>query len=167
VSQITCWRITRAVRQHVALDGVGAAYNGGRWNPIGVKMVYCAQSLALAVLEIRVHLAMARPKERFVGLEVAMVESAVECSQVSDLPRSWQRSPQASTSDTAARRFGARWIREQRSVALQVPSAVIPSESIFLLNPEHPDFNKSVRLVRTLPVTLDPRLWDPASSGTT
>jgi len=146
------------------MDGVGAAYNAGRWNPVGVKMVYCAQSLALAVLEIRVHLAMARPKEGFVGLEVAIVESAVECPKVSDLPRSWQHAPQASTSDTAARRFGTRWIREQRSVALQVPSAVIPSESIFLLNPEHPDFNKSVRLVKTLPVSLDPRLWDPASS---
>jgi RES domain-containing protein len=162
VSQIICWRIIRAVRQHVAMDGVGAAYNGGRWNPIGIKTVYCAQSLALAVLEIRVHLATARPKERFVGLEVEIIESAVERPQLSDLPRSWQRAPQASTSDTAARRFGARWVREQRSVAIQVPSAVIPSESIFLLNPEHPDFNESVRVVKTLPVSLDPRLWGPA-----
>jgi len=144
------------------MDGVGAAYNGGRWNQVGVKMVYCAQSLALAVLEIRVHLAMARPKERFVGLEVAIIESAVERPLLSGLPRSWRRAPPASTSDTAARRFGARWIRERRSVTLQVPSAVIPSESIFLLNPEHLDFNKSVRLARTLTVTLDPRLSAPA-----
>lgn len=144
------------------MDGIGAAYNGGRWNPIGVKMVYCAQSLALAVLEIRVHLAIARPKERFIGLEVEIIESAVKGPKLSDLPRSWRRAPQASTTNTGARRFGARWIREKRSVALQVPSAVIPSESIFLLNPEHPDFSKSVRLLRTLPVSLDPRLWGPA-----
>jgi RES domain-containing protein len=159
VRQIICWRIVRAIRQHTAMDGVGAAYSGGRWNPVGVKMVYCAQSLALAVLEIRVHLAIARPKERFVGLELEIIESAVERPHLSDLPRSWRRVPQASTTNTAARRFGARWIREQRSVALQVPSAVVPRESLFLLNPEHPDFSKSVRL-RTWPVSLDPRLWD-------
>jgi len=144
------------------MDGVGAAYSGLRWNTVGLKMVYCAQSLALAVLEIRVHLTIARPKERFVGLEVAVIESAIERPQLSDLPRFWRRGPPASTSDTAARRFGARWIRERLSVALQVPSAVIPSESIFSLNPEHLDFNKSVRLARTLPVTLDPRLWASA-----
>ena len=39
------------------MDGMGAAYNAGRWNPVGVKMVYCADSLALAILELRVHLA--------------------------------------------------------------------------------------------------------------
>jgi RES domain-containing protein len=139
------------------MNGVGAANSGGRWNPIGVKMVYCAQSLALAVLEIRVHLAIARPKERFIGLEVEIVESAVE--HPVDLPRSWRRAPQTSTADTGARRFGARWIREMRSVAIEVPSAVVPSESIFLLNPEHPDFNEAVRVTRKLPVSLEQRLW--------
>ena len=73
------------------MDGMGAAYNAGRWNPVGVKMVYCADSLALAILELRVHLAGVKPKRRFVGLEIEISESALERPELSDLPPSWQR----------------------------------------------------------------------------
>ena len=156
---IRCWRIVRATRQNSAMDGMGAAYNAGRWNPVGVKMVYCADSLALAILELRVHLAGVKPKRRFVGLEIEISESAVERPELSDLPPSWQRAPPTSTANTAARRFGARWVDEMRSVALQVPSSVVPTESIFLLNPEHPDFAKAVFVSGKSLVPLDPRLW--------
>ncbi|HYY27850.1 MAG TPA: RES domain-containing protein [Chthoniobacterales bacterium] len=45
---VRCWRIVRASREKAALDGMGAALNAGRWNPLAVKTVYCADSLALA-----------------------------------------------------------------------------------------------------------------------
>lgn len=152
------WRITSARRKATALDGMGAALNGGRWNPVGVKMVYCAESLALAVLEVRVHLPIQRqPTGAFVGIELEIVEEAIE--RPSKLPRNWRTNPTRSTQNTAARRFGARWVKEARSVALQLPSAIIPSESIFLLNPEHPEFSKAVKTRRDSPVFFDPRLW--------
>jgi RES domain-containing protein len=152
------WRVTSARRKETALDGVGAALAGGRWNPVGVKMVYCAESLALAVLEVRVHLPIQQqPTAAFVGIELEILEEAIE--RPSKLPRNWKTAPTRSTEDTAARRFGARWVKEARSVALQLPSAIIPSESLFLLNPEHPDFPKAVKIRRTLPVFFDPRLW--------
>jgi RES domain-containing protein len=141
------------------MDGVGAALNAGRWNPIGIKMVYCAESLALAVLEIRVHLAIARPKGRFIGVKVLLAASAIEYPDPSSLPSDWRQAPETSTVHTSARRFGARWISERRSVAIQLPSAVIPTESIYLLNPEHPDFAGAVQIVGTVSVSLDDRLW--------
>ena len=141
------------------MDGVGAALNPGRWNPLSLKMVYCAESLALATLEVRVHLAGVRPRRRFVGLEIEIVESAIERPRLSDLPPSWRRAPLTSIAHTGARRFGAQWIQEMRSVALQVPSAIVPAESIFLINPDHPDFSKAVSVKAKSAISLDPRLW--------
>jgi RES domain-containing protein len=141
------------------MSGVGASFYPGRWNPLGVKMVYCAESLALATLEVRVHLAGVKPKKRFVGFEIELSVSAIERPKLSELPKSWQHAPSTSTANTAARRFGAQWVREMRSVALQVPSAVVPSESIFLLNPDHPDFSKAVRVKARSPISFDSRLW--------
>jgi RES domain-containing protein len=141
------------------MNGVGAALNAGRWNPVGIKMVYCAESLALAVLEIRVHLAIARPKERFIGIKAQLATSAIEYPDPSSLPPDWRQAPETSTADTSARRFGARWVSERRSVAVQLPSAVIPNESIYLLNPEHPDFAGAVQIIGTVSVSLDERLW--------
>lgn len=154
------WRIVSARRKDSALDGIGAARNAGRWNPLGVRVVYCAQSLALAVLEVRVHLPIQhQPTDSFVGLELEIREESIERPALSDLPSNWQQSPASSTEDTGARRFGAQWVRDGRSVCIQLPSAVIPSESIFLLNPLHPVFAKAVNQKRELPVFFDPRLW--------
>jgi hypothetical protein len=48
---------------------------------------------------------------------------------------------------------------EKRPVALRLPSAVIPSEFIYLLNPAHLDFSRAVQLGKEVDVFLDPRLW--------
>jgi RES domain-containing protein len=161
VGQIVyAWRIVSARKKASALDGIGAARNAGRWNPLGVRVVYCAESLALAVLEIRVHLPIQnQPTDTFVGLELEIAGNAIECPAASDLPSGWQQTPASSTEDTPARRFGAQWITQGRSVCIQLPSAIVPSESIFLLNPLHPGFAKAVRHNRELPVFFDSRLW--------
>ena len=78
---------------------------------------------------------------------------------VTKLPRDWRTTPAASTESTAARRFVDQWVTKKRSVALRVPSAVIPSEFIYLLNPAHVDFSRAVQLDREVDVFLDPRLW--------
>ena len=40
------------------------------------------------------------------------------------------------------RELGDRWLNEQESAALKVPSAVIPVEFNYVLNPRHKDFGK-------------------------
>ena len=58
-----------------------------------------------------------------------------------DLPADWQRLsvPQP----TAA--IGQGWLEAGRTLALRVPSVVVPAEPNFLLNPAHPEFSR-VRL---------------------
>jgi RES domain-containing protein len=153
------WRLAKYKYRESALDGVGSALSGGRWNSVGTPVVYCATTLALAVLEVRVHIPLAnfQPSARYAGLEILIDSACIE--GVTELPSAWRVTPAASTESTAARRFGDRWVTEKRSVALRLPSAVIPSEFIYLLNPSHPDFSHAVQLGTEVDVFLDPRLW--------
>ena len=50
----TVWRICR--RPFADLSGDGARLYGGRWNTPGRPLIYAAETAALAVLEVRVHL---------------------------------------------------------------------------------------------------------------
>jgi RES domain-containing protein len=153
------WRLAKAKYRENALDGVGSALGGGRWNSVGTPVVYCAATLALAVLEVRVHIPLAnfQPRARYVGLEIVIGAACIE--GVTKLPSGWRIAPAASTQSTTARRFGDQWVAEKRSVALRLPSAVIPSEFIYLVNPAHPDFSRAVQLGKEVDVFLDPRLW--------
>jgi RES domain-containing protein len=42
---------------------------------------------------------------------------------------------------------------------LAVPSAIVPRETNYLLNPAHPDFRR-LRIGRPEPFSLDPRMLD-------
>ena len=41
--------------RHPIFDGTGAMLRGGRWNSIGQRVIYAAESYAGAMLEILVH----------------------------------------------------------------------------------------------------------------
>ena len=159
MEKVYAWRLAKAKYQKSALDGVGSALGGGRWNSVGTRIVYCASTLALAVLEVRVHIPLANfpPRARYVGLEILIDSAYIET--VTKLPPGWRVTPPASTQGTAARTFGDQWVTEKRFVALRLPSAVIPSEFIYLLNPAHADFGRAVQVGRETEVFLDPRLW--------
>lgn len=161
MQHVYAWRLASQKHRDTALLGTGSAIAGGRWNPVGTKVVYCASSLALAVLEVRVHMPVAthQPTQPFVGIELGIAENAIEAPLESQLPPHWRVAPKLSTENTPARRFGQRWIDEARSVALRLPSAVIPTEWIYLLNPAHPGFSTAVERKREIAVVFDPRLW--------
>jgi RES domain-containing protein len=55
------------------------------------------------------------------------------------------------------REIGSGWVSAMRSPVLEVPSAVIPRESNYLLNPAHPRFG-GIRVAGRSPFSLDPRL---------
>jgi RES domain-containing protein len=55
-------------------------------------------------------------------------------------------------------RYGSKWLRAGRTAVLEVPSAIVPSEKNYLINPGHPEFRK-LRVGRPLPFVFDPRMW--------
>ncbi len=151
---VTAWRLVKADYAGTAFDGEGARMYGGRWNPPGVAVVYLADSLALAALETFVHLSRAATSLRFVAFEVRIQDGLVERLDRRKLPSDWRTIPVPESTQ----KIGARWAVDRRSVALKVPSLVVPVENNYLLNPSHPDFRK-VKIAKKIPFSFDPRMW--------
>ena len=149
---ITAFRLTKTKHASLAFTGHGARIAGGRWNPPGAAVVYCSASLALAAFETFVHMGDEGRELEFVSFEVQIPPSLVETLE--RLPKGWR----AATPHDASMRIGAKWVKEQRSAVLCVPSVLVPSEKNYLLNPAHPDFRK-VAISRAKKFSFDPRVW--------
>lgn len=80
-------------------------------------------------------------------LPMEVVEKATK------VPAEWRQYPHHAASQS----FGAEWVQAQRSVALRVPSVVVPGEFNYLLNPAHAQFSK-VKVGKPEPFSFDPRL---------
>lgn len=149
------WRLCRAGYAATAFDGEGAQLFGGRWNEKGVPVVYTSATLSLAVLEVLVHHRVPLPPQDFVAISAELPPrlrpSVIKPAQ---LPLAWQADPPPH----ALQRLGSEWAASSRSLVLAVPSALIPQEFNYLINPRHPDF---ARLTLTSPqkFPFDPRLW--------
>lgn len=135
------------------MNGEGARLNGGRYNSRGTAVAYVAGSISLALLEILVHVEREELLPAYVLCRVEFEESLVERYDTELLPSTWSASPPP----FEVQAIGDAWVRESRSAVLELPSAVIPSESHYLVNPAHPDFS-SLRLHEPEPFELDERL---------
>ena len=139
---------------HPLWDGAGAALHGGRWNPPGVAVIYAAGSLALAMLERLV-------QRRDLG-GTLLVESEVPDNLpwddlLADPPPGWQAlgSPEAAAA-------GGAWAAAGRAALLRVPSALVPREANWVVNPAHPDAAR-IRVGAPEPLVWDPRLFGIAA----
>ncbi len=150
---LSAWRIVKSKHAAGAFSGYGAKTYGGRWNSPGFAVVYCAGSTSLAMLEMLVHLAAPDILKRYVLFEATFDDSLVEVVDVKSLPRNWRRSP----APASLQAIGDDWVSAARSAVLRVPSAIVPSEWNYLLNPSHADFAK-VSIGPKHPVKFDPRL---------
>ena len=155
------WRICK--RAHAAFDGEGARKAGGRWNPRGVAVVYASETLSLAALELLVHADAPLLPDDLVAIEADVPEAVrVDTIDPGKLPRGWRRHPPPE----ALAHFGGDWANRLETAVLSVPSALVPREKNFLLNPAHGDFRK-IRVGKPEPFDLDPRFAAirPSSRG--
>jgi len=150
---IFIWRIDKKRNSGITFSGEGAALYAGRWNPKGVRVVYAAQTLALAALEKFVHLQGAADAISFVSFKIDVPES-VKIAHLSQLPKSWRGVP----ASTSTQDIGLNWVQKNETAILRVPSTIIPSEYDYLINPLHTDFN-SLKIYKPLPFSFDPRMW--------
>ena len=153
--KIRVWRIIQAQHATSAFDGEGARLNGGRWNRPGTRLIYCAQSLSLATLEILVNLDSGQALGRYVSIPVDFDDDLCLEINSEDLPDDWNSdSPPLST-----QRFGSAWAVAKTSLVLAVPSSVVPTETNYLINPAHPDFS-ALEIGTASPFQMDKRLKD-------
>lgn len=127
----TLYRLTKTVRAPEAFNGEGARLYGGRWNSPGLRAVYTSGSRALALLETLVHL---DTSVQLPAFSIVAVEVSVE-----DIEHA---SPEAVGLGQVAltRPHGDLWLRQNRRLALAVPSVIVPQEFNYILNPAHPRF---------------------------
>jgi len=149
------WRICS--RRHIAqaYDGEGARIFGGRWNHPGTRVVYTAATVSLAALELFVNLDPDVCPDDLVAIP-AEIPRAVKVMRVelSDLPGGWRRYP----TPVQLQDIGSAWVADRATAVLAVPSAVVPQERNYLINPAHPDFRR-IRIGKPEPFRFDIRMW--------
>lgn len=135
-------------------DGTGALLNGGRWNSPGHAITYAAQTYAGALMEVLVH-ANLRVMPKYHGVIVIDIPDKLSVEYISmETMTSW-----GTANLRPHRRFGDRWLAEQRSAILMVPSVVLQGrEQNVLINPTHPNF-PLIQGSAPTPVFWDPRLF--------
>lgn len=133
---ICAWRLVDAALAACAFDGEGARRYGGRWNSPGTAVAYASATLSLAVLEILTHLPHPRLLDGYVSIRVEFDDAWIETVVPHRLPSKWRAFP----APPALREIGDDWVAAGRSAVLRVPSALVPQESHYVLNPRHPDF---------------------------
>ena len=147
------WRLVKTKYASSAFDGEGARLFGGRWNSVGTRVAYAASNSALAVLEVLVHLDGTTALSAYSLVEAALPEGTIEDVDIASLEPGWNGSPVP----PHAQAIGDEWVRAGRSLALRLPSAIVPRGSNILLNPMHRDFGR-FEVVLVEPFSFDPRL---------
>ena len=149
------YRICKAKYAKTAFSGAGGLDAPGRWHHRGQPIIYTAATLSLAALECFVHLGRTDAKISLVYVQAVIPDStATEIVDPASLTPNWRSSPPIE----ATMHLGTQWCVEARSAVIQVPSAIVPGEFTFLLNPRHPDF-KLTRISIPEAFSFDSRLW--------
>ena len=146
------YRISNAAYKN-DISGTGAKLNGARWNSKGTPMLYTAEHISLAVLEMLVN---TNFKDYSIELDLLYIQlpeaPAPGDIKLSKLKENWKEDP------AYTKFIGDEFIKQNQSLILKVPSAVINEEYNFLINPLHPHFKK-VKVSKTKSFWPDKRLF--------
>ncbi len=147
------WRIVQPCHADDAFSGEGARLYGGRWNSVGMSMVYAAESKALAALELLVHLDQESVLDNYLCIPLRFSEKYLRALDAKGLPSEWRHHPPP----RSVQRLGDLWLKDQVSAVLEVPSVLIPGERNYLINPFHSDFSE-LEQGAPEPFEFDPRV---------
>jgi RES domain-containing protein len=135
------------------LNGEGARLFGGRWNSKGVPMIYTSTTASLAVLETLVHINMGSFPDNLVMATLEIPDELVQTLNTNQLPKNWVAYP----ASAEVKEIGDAWAKNESSLGMLVPSAILPQENNLIINPRHPQAG-SVKIVDITPYQVDRRL---------
>ena len=137
------------------LSGKGASQFGARWNSKGTEVIYTAQSRALAMAEVAVHLSLAMLPKDFVMLTVTVPDTvSIVILDEKKLQKGWNIFPNSFTTQI----LGDTFIKENEYCVLKVPSAVVQGDFNYLINPNHSDF-KQIKITEKVDFPFDKRIF--------
>ena len=146
------WRLCKQKHQNTAFSGSGGLYTSGRWQEQGWQIVYTAESLALATLEVFVHIE--SDKIPLIAIRAQIPDNLVIIEvDIKDLPSNWQQV----SAYPLLQQIGKKWLEAKESPILKVPSAIVPVEFNYLINPLHPDLK--LDLEPPMSFKFDKRMW--------
>lgn len=132
-----------------------ASGKAARWNKDGEFVIYTGETRSLAMLENIVH----KSIQTGLNYETMIIsirdsEDVFSRKKISDLPSNWRDiSAYSKLQD-----IGSQWYHSKKSLVLQVPSVIVPQESNYIINANHPEFKNHIMLVRQEEFVLDNRL---------
>jgi RES domain-containing protein len=147
------YRLTK--KKHASLSGKGAERFGGRWNSKGIPMIYSSDSRSLSMLEKYIHLPSGILPKDFVMMTIDIPDTiAVDNVDEKTLGKNWKY--ESDLLDT--KKIGDDFILSDHACVLCVPSAIVPGDHNFLLNPNHRDFEK-IKTIEIIDFPFDKRLF--------
>lgn len=152
-TSVLLYRLTHR-RYAIDISGTGASLSNGRWHKLGINILYSSTSLPMAILEIIPYKSLLNIRD-FVVVQYSIPSNVlVDTVYDSDLPQNWRAFP----ANAETQEFGTEWVEKNENCILSVPSAVLPSERTFLLNPKN-DRYKLLEIKEVGPLPLDKRFY--------
>lgn len=119
------------------LTGTGAKISGGRWNVPGLPVLYTAENISLAVLEIVVNAGRHFIPPSYQLLKLSIPDTVEYTAITKDkLKKQWKDDFEYT------QWMGSEFLKQNKNFVLKVPSAVVDEEHNYLFNPRHNDFKK-------------------------
>lgn len=147
------YRITNEAYKN-DISGNGAALYGSRWNSKGIHLLYTSQFISLSILESLVHLKKDEipPTQYLLHIEFPDEKKIAEVSY-KKMKKKWHEESEYT------QWIGDQFMQNKEGLVLKVPSAIVPQENNFLLNPLHAEFKK-VKIISSELLQLDKRLTE-------
>ena len=133
------------------LSGEGAAIFGGRWNSVGLKALYGSQYISLCILEILVRSQLNINPPGYQLITIEFPETGMTLIKLPELKLGWKKHIEYT------QWIGEEFLKSNKSLVLQVPSAIVERENNFLFFFLHKNYQQ-VKIINIEPLDLDKRL---------
>jgi RES domain-containing protein len=135
------------------LEGIGAKLYGGRWNNIGTPCIYTSENRSLAILEYASNVELDQMPRALHFTVYDIPEKEFVTIEVKNLPGNWKDAP----SPQSTKDFGSDFFKDSGVLGIRIPSAIVPEEYNFLINPAADKFS-AVRVVDSKDFIFDVRI---------
>ena len=135
-------------------NSLEASGTRGRWNAEGNKVIYCAESVALAFLENMIRRQGVGFNDDFKIMFIQIPDDTlITYIKIDELKKRWRNEDNF----VQCQQLGNKWYEEGKTLLLKVPSAVLPEGFNFVINTLHKDFKK-VKLIEVTDLIPDERI---------